>query len=126
MQPGHAEQSTTTANTAARNNGTDEITLADLPQAITEKGPELVDTKVPFLTWRSVVMALFVSMGGFIFGYDTGQISGFLQMEDFLYNFGEWNGEKYAFTNVRSGLITGLVRILFSSFGGLISITKHR
>lgn len=108
----HAEQSTLTTNTGYTNgnsSNTDEIAMADLPSAIVEKGPQLLDTKVPFLTWRSVVMGLFVSMGGFIFGYDTGQISGFLQMDDFLYSFGTWNGEKYEFSNVRSGLITGLV-----------------
>lgn len=119
----HAEQSTLTnshgtngyTNGSSTTNGTgnDEIAVADLPSAIVEKGPQLLDTKVPFLTWRSVVMGLFVSMGGFIFGYDTGQISGFLQMDDFLYMFGTWNGTKYEFSNVRSGLITALVCPLF-------------
>ena len=33
---------------------------------------------VPRLTVHSFTMGVFVSMGGFIFGYDTGQISGFL------------------------------------------------
>ncbi|KAL5394451.1 hypothetical protein PMIN02_004994 [Paraphaeosphaeria minitans] len=33
---------------------------------------------------RIILMAVLVSMGGFIFGYDTGQISGFLEMSDFL------------------------------------------
>ncbi|EED13885.1 MFS monosaccharide transporter, putative [Talaromyces stipitatus ATCC 10500] len=93
------------------NNTDDDITMADLPRAIVEKGPELVDSHVPLLTWRSVVMGIFVSMGGFIFGYDTGQISGFLEMEDFLRSFGQWNGEKYVFSNVRSGLITALLSI---------------
>ncbi|OKL63482.1 hypothetical protein UA08_01966 [Talaromyces atroroseus] len=94
-------------------NNAPDITTADLPQAITEKGPELIDTPVPLLTWRSAVMGLLVSMGGFVFGYDTGQISGFLQTKDFLYNFGQWNPAKgaYEFTNVRSGLITGLLSI---------------
>lgn len=92
----------------------DHIAVADLPQAITEKGPELVDTPIPLLTWRSAVMGLFVSMGGFLFGYDTGQISGFLAMENFLSRFGEFNASKgkYEFTNVRSGLIVALVSSL--------------
>ncbi|KAI7978669.1 hypothetical protein EIK77_010575 [Talaromyces pinophilus] len=92
----------------------DHIPIADLPQAITEKGPELVNTPIPLLTWRSAVMGLFVSMGGFLFGYDTGQISGFLEMENFLSRFGQFNASKgkYEFTNVRSGLIVALVSAL--------------
>jgi SP family sugar:H+ symporter-like MFS transporter len=36
------------------------------------------DSPVPRLTVHSFIMGVFVSMGGFIFGHDTGQISGFL------------------------------------------------
>lgn len=76
-----------------------------------EKAPsDVVDTAIPLLTWRSAVMGLFVSMGGFLFGYDTGQISGFLEMENFLQRYGELgNDGKYHFSNARSGLIVGLV-----------------
>ena len=71
--------------------------------------------KVPGVTLRTVFMALLVAMGGFIFGYDTGQISGFLEMDVFLQRFGEYvgvsdtNPSGYHFTNVRSGLIVGIV-----------------
>lgn len=34
--------------------------------------------RIPHVTLRTVFMAILVAMGGFIFGYDTGQISGFL------------------------------------------------
>ena len=66
----------------------------------------------PFLTWRTLVMGILVSMGGLIFGYDTGQISGFLAMDDFLRRFGTFDQAtgKYVFSDVRSGLIVGLVR----------------
>jgi SP family sugar:H+ symporter-like MFS transporter len=51
-------------------------------------------------------------MGGFIFGYDTGQISGIIAMQDFKQRFGEYTpGSGYAFSNVRSGLIVGLLSI---------------
>jgi len=65
---------------------------------------------LPRLTWRSFLMGVLVSMGGLIFGYDTGQISGFLEMPDFLDRFGQRkaDGTPY-FSNVRSGLIVALV-----------------
>lgn len=76
-----------------------------------EKVPsDLVDTPVPYLTWRSLTMGVFISIGGIIFGYDTGQISGILEMKDFLQRFGELQDNGiYGFSNLRSGLIVGLV-----------------
>lgn len=74
------------------------------------------DGNYPVLTFRTFFMAMLVAMGGFIFGYDTGQISGFLEMEVFLEYFGELGPQSeahptgYYFTNVRSGLIVALVR----------------
>jgi SP family sugar:H+ symporter-like MFS transporter len=68
------------------------------------------ESPVPRLTWRSLVMGAFVSIGGIIFGYDTGQISGFLEMKNYLHRYGEPDGKgAFHFTNVRSGLIVGLV-----------------
>lgn len=57
-------------------------------------------------------MGVLVSMGGFIFGYDTGQISGFLEMPDFLAKFHDTTDPETggpAFTNGRSGTIVALV-----------------
>ncbi|KAL6876808.1 general substrate transporter [Trichoderma novae-zelandiae] len=67
---------------------------------------------LPRVTGRSLAMGVLVSMGGLIFGYDTGQISGFLEMPDFLNRFGltHSDGTKY-FSNVRSGLIVALLSI---------------
>ncbi|KAL9126857.1 MAG: hypothetical protein Q9217_004165 [Psora testacea] len=77
------------------------------------------DSPYPLATWRTIMMGILVSMGGLIFGYDTGQISGFLEMKDFLQRFGELRPDpkipggpgSYQFTNVRSGLIVGLLSI---------------
>ena len=42
----------------------------------------------------------------------AGQISGFLQMPNFLQRFGEDQGNgTYKFGNIRSGLIVGLVSL---------------
>ncbi|KAF9884110.1 hexose transporter hxt1 [Aspergillus nanangensis] len=68
------------------------------------------DSPVPFLTWRSFVLGAFVSIGGIIFGYDTGQISGFLEMDNFKQRFGQLQSDgTYKFSNVRSGLIVALI-----------------
>ncbi|PGH28023.1 hypothetical protein AJ80_00278 [Polytolypa hystricis UAMH7299] len=79
-----------------------------------EKEPgRFVETPIRRLTWHSFVMCVFVSMGGFVFGYDTGQISGVLEMNDFLRRFGEPNpdGSGYHFSNVRAGLIVAMLSV---------------
>ena len=63
-------------------------------------------TPIKFFRGRIIAMALIVSMGGLIFGYDTGQISGFVQMQDFKTRFAGPSGE---FSNWMEGLIVGLV-----------------
>lgn len=71
------------------------------------------DSPVRILTPRVFAMALIVSLGGLIFGFDTGMISGFLEMSDFLGRFGDTttaNGDP-AFSNSRSGTIVGLLSI---------------
>lgn len=71
-----------------------------------------VDTPIPWLTLRTFVMGAFVSIGGLLFGYDTGQISGFQEMSDYLERYGELQSDgSYAFSTVRSGLIVSLLSI---------------
>jgi MFS transporter, SP family, sugar:H+ symporter len=67
------------------------------------------------VTMASFLMGIAISMGGFIFGYDTGQISGFLAMPDFLERFGQRHSDgTFYFSNVRSGLIVAMVRQSFT------------
>lgn len=71
---------------------------------------------LPRVTMRSFVMGCLISMGGLVFGYDTGQISGFLEMPNFLMRFGQQHADgTYYFSNVRSGLIVALVRVSISN-----------
>lgn len=79
---------------------------------VNEKGIHNDESPMPFLTARTFFMAVLVSMGGIVFGFDTGQISGFLNMDNFKENFGQKQSDgSYAFGNVREGLIVGLVCI---------------
>ncbi|KAJ8090320.1 hypothetical protein PM082_018916 [Marasmius tenuissimus] len=74
--------------------------------------------------WVSIMLALLASMGGFIFGYDTGQISDILLMDDFLLRFAECSEpgvvSSCEFSHVRSGLIVALLSIgtLFGALFG--------
>lgn len=67
-----------------------------------------------------IAIGLTASMGGFIFGADTGQISGFLVMKDYLRRFAELKHDgSHAFSDVRAGVLVGIFSIgaLFGSFG---------
>ena len=77
-----------------------------------EAGMQLIDGPLHYYNFRVISMGIIVSLGGLIFGYDTGQISGFLEMQDFLQRFGDedQNGTP-AFSDTRSGTIVALLSI---------------
>ncbi|EME44763.1 hypothetical protein DOTSEDRAFT_72271 [Dothistroma septosporum NZE10] len=80
------------------------------------------NSKVRIFRGYTFAVAAIVSIGGFIFGYDTGQISGFLEMHDFLGRFhNEGNSfNTWAFSDAVSGTIVGLLSI-GTLFGALCS-----
>ncbi|KAI0295058.1 general substrate transporter [Multifurca ochricompacta] len=65
--------------------------------------------------YTAIMLAMIASMGGFIFGYDTGQISDILLMDDFLLRFAQCGtpGDLATchFSRVREGLIVALLSI---------------
>ncbi len=55
---------------------------------------------------------LLVAFGGFVFRFDTGTISGSVNMSDYLERFGELNADgEYFLSNVRTGLIVAIFNV---------------
>ncbi|EAZ63875.1 hexose transporter [Scheffersomyces stipitis CBS 6054] len=55
---------------------------------------------------------LLVAFGGFVFGFDTGTISGFVNMSDFLERFGQTRADgTHYLSNVRVGLLVSIFNI---------------
>jgi len=66
------------------------------------------------------LICLMVSFGGFIFGWDTGTISGFVQQTDFIRRFGSANSDgSFHLSRVRTGLIVSIFCI-GCAIGGLL------
>jgi hypothetical protein len=91
-----------------------------------EAGQPLDNRPVRLLTLRVFMMGIIVSIGGLIFGYDTGQISGFLEMPNFLDLFADTTKDgRPAFSNSRSGTIVGLVGYLCARLSCLLYANLH-
>ncbi|KAI9646848.1 hexose transporter hxt5 [Ciborinia camelliae] len=69
-----------------------------------DTAPEEALDNLP-VTALAITLGAVASIGGFMFGYESGQISGFVQMSDFLDRFGE-NG---VLTAVRQGTIVAIL-----------------
>ncbi|KAJ3476036.1 hypothetical protein NLI96_g11437 [Meripilus lineatus] len=65
--------------------------------------------------YMAIMLTILASLGGFIFGYDTGQISDILLMEDFIQRFGTCSvpgdASSCQFSIVREGLIVSLLSV---------------
>lgn len=66
------------------------------------------------------ILCVMVAFGGFIFGWDTGTISGFVQQTDFVRRLGEQNDDGiYYLSKVRTGLIVSIFNI-GCAIGGIV------
>lgn len=82
------------------------------------------------VTFRAVFLGVVASVGGFMFGYVSGQISGFFDMEDFGRRFGNYqDADGWVFSAYRQGAIVALLpagALLGSLVAGRIADTLGR
>lgn len=59
------------------------------------------------------ILCFLIAFGGYVFGYDTGTISGFVNMDDYKRRFGSYreSDDEYYFSNVRTGLIVAIFNV---------------
>ncbi|CAI4354971.1 CEQ_1a_G0010860.mRNA.1.CDS.1 [Saccharomyces cerevisiae] len=66
------------------------------------------------------IMCIMIAFGGFVFGWDTGTISGFVNQTDFIRRFGMKHKDgSYYLSKVRTGLIVSIFNI-GCAIGGII------
>lgn len=58
------------------------------------------------------IMCCLIAFGGYVFGWDTGTISGFVNMPEFIHRFGQISGEgTYYLSKARTGLMVSIFNI---------------
>lgn len=69
-----------------------------------------VGSKAKYFT--SGFLCAMIAFGGFVFGWDTGTISGFVNMPEFQHRFGQLSGEgEYYLSKARTGLMVSIFNI---------------
>jgi len=105
MSDGASNSSVITPTTNA------EKKLDDVPVAPEDQLPMIPHKG--FKDYIAVIIYCFlIAFGGFVFGFDTGTISGFVNMSDFIDRFGQTNGEGVRYlSDVRVGLMVSIFNI---------------
>lgn len=94
---------------------------AEKSQELEVNATLVTGNKISWTKYISVICScLMIAFGGFVFGWDTGTISGFVNMTDFKARFGHWNSATSSFelSDVRTGLIVSIFNI-GCALGGL-------
>ncbi|AGO14256.1 AaceriAFL207Cp [[Ashbya] aceris (nom. inval.)] len=96
-----------------------EVSAASQKKHLMEDAVE-IPTKPATAYITVCLLCVFVAFGGFIFGWDTGTISGFVNHTDFKRRFAQVNNEGgYYWSNARVGLIVAIFNI-GCAVGGII------
>ncbi|KAL3230183.1 putative glucose transporter HXT5 [Nakaseomyces bracarensis] len=93
----------------------------DYAEEHNEHGPGVEIPKKPFSSYIAIsIFCLFIAFGGFVFGWDTGTISGFVNQTDFIRRLGSTRSDgTHYLSEVRMGLIVAIFNI-GCAIGGVI------
>ncbi|VEU22882.1 DEKNAAC103968 [Brettanomyces naardenensis] len=80
----------------------------------------LEDSEKPHVYLVLTFITFLISFGAFIYGWDSGTISGIVNTPDYLSRFGQWSSKDkdYYLSEVRMGLIVSIFNI-GATFGGI-------
>lgn len=91
----------------------------EMTELVKDADQQLDSMKKSDLTFISLCCVM-VAFGGFVFGWDTGTISGFVKQTDWVRRFGSQDASgNYYLSNVRTGLLVSIFNI-GCVFGGLL------
>lgn len=84
----------------------------EMTQLVRDADQQLGNMKKSDLMFVSLCCVM-VAFGGFVFGWDTGTISGFVNQTDWIRRFGSYNSAtgQYYLSNVRTGLLVSIFNI---------------
>ena len=89
---------------------------------VDEEGQPMVEIpKKPASAYVSIsIFCLFIAFGGFVFGWDTGTISGFVAQTDFIRRLGQTRSDgSHYLSKVRTGLVVSIFNI-GCAIGGIV------
>ncbi|CAN3374712.1 hypothetical protein DIURU_002307 [Diutina rugosa] len=112
-QPAAAPQLSSTDHSIEAFDGNTEKPVDDSPVLPANAGGEPESLEDINRGWKDYlpisILCCMIAFGGFVFGFDTGTISGFVNMSDFQRRFASRAADgTYYFTNVRTGLVIGI------------------
>ncbi|KAG0653909.1 hexose transporter hxt1, partial [Monosporozyma unispora] len=94
--------------------------LNDTQEDVTSIPPAEMPKKPASAYVTVSILCLMIAFGGYVYGWDTGTIGGFLNHEDFKRRFGQKHSDgTYYFSNARMGLIVAIFNI-GCAIGGLL------
>ncbi|PVH16612.1 uncharacterized protein CXQ87_004907 [Candidozyma duobushaemuli] len=112
MSQTNLEQTQSGAPTTNTNINDNVLLDKEVDKDLAVEPPKEIDTRSGKEYIAMSVFCFLVAFGGFVFGFDTGTISGFVAMDNFIERFGQLKSSgEYYLSNSRTGLMVSIFNI---------------